>query len=1355
MNSDSHKTILLVEDMAIIAMAEANILKKNGFEVIIAYNGKEAVAVAIKNRELDLILMDIDLGRGMDGTEAAQKILQNREVPIVFLSNHTEKEIVEKTEKITSYGYVVKNSGETVLLASIKMAFKLFDAHTKRLESEKRLNLSLEGADIGLWDQNFTTQQVYRSDKWFSMLGYEPDHISGTLDFWKSIIHPDDYAYTMEAASKHEEGSSEIFKVEHRLKCKDGSYKWILNWGKISDRNKEGKPLRALGIHLNIDDRVKTEEALKQSEERLRFALEGNSDGIWDWNLKTGEVYFSPRYYLMLGYQPNEFLPSYTAWKDLLHPDDIESSEKKVLQSIEQLAPFSTEFRLKKKDGSYCWILARGKVAEKDSEGKALRITGSHTDINERKIAEESLRKNENKLQSIFKAAPIGIGVTSNRVLIEANERLCTMLGYTSEELIGKNARMLYPTQEEYEYVGNVKYGQIAKHGTGTVETRWIKKDGSIINILLSSTPINLQDLSGGITFTAFDISERKKVEEALKISLTKYQVLFDSFPLGITISDESGNIIESNKQAERLLGLSADEHSTRQIDGKEWRIIKTDGSPMQTEDYASVIALKENRLVENVQMGIVKDNNETTWINVTAAPIPLESYGVAIAYGDISELKRREEELQKSEQMFRHLFNNSPDAIFIIREDGKFVDANEVALKRYGYNLDELLTRTPNHLAPARLIEKIPEKFQNALIQPMHFEWVHIKKNGEEFPVEVHSKPIFINGRQHIFAEARDITDRKFAESALLESQQMLSSILNNIPIRVFWKDINSKYLGCNLPFALDAGFNSPEELYGKTDFDMGWKNEAELYRKDDKEVISSGIPRYDYEEPQTRANNEVGWLKTSKIPLKNINGEVIGILGTYEDITERKRTEEQLIKSEERYALAQSAAKIGSWDWNLVTDELTWSELVIPMFGFEKGEIKGTMNDFWSRLHPDDIPVIEEKVKATIEKNEDYDVDHRVIHPDGTVRWMHETGNVIRNEDGKPVRMLGVVQDITDRKKAEEQLKESEEKYRRFFEEDLSGVFVSTPEGKIKTCNQAYVNMMEYESVEEILSSRAEEHYSNPQERIDFLNLLREKRKLTDFEGGVITKKGKKLNTLENIIGIFDKDDNLVEFWGYVNDITEKKNAEVALKNAADEKEALHRELLHRVKNSFNLIKSLIYLERDKIKDESANRVLENLEMRIAALAQMYSILNASGVSEKINLGAYLKQVTESLALTYIDDYDKIKVHQSYDNIFTSPKNASSIGLIVNELLTNSLKYAFPNGKSGTITISLKSADGNANIIVSDDGVGVPEDFNIENAGGLGTQLVYMLTRQINGTITINKDKGVSYTISFPVDE
>ena len=371
MQTESGKSILLVEDMAIIAMAEANTLKKNGFNVKVAYNGNEAIKIASENPNLDLILMDIDLGKGMDGTEAAQIILKTHDIPIVFLSNHTEKEIVEKTEKITSYGYVVKNSGETVLIASIKMAFKLFDAHRLRLESEnkllesdhkfhtlekqiddviwtmdmnfrftyispsvekmhgytvdemmklnlqdylteesaqkaidvlgeeisaylkdkieknivtieidqrkkdgtvfpteirarflldehglpsgiigvsrdiskrylaekalrdseKTLNLALEGAQIGLWDQNFKTGKVLRSDLWATMLGYQPEELDSSIDFWKSHIHPDDLPATLVEAAKHEQGLTEFFKVQHRLKCKNGNYKWILNWG--------------------------------------------------------------------------------------------------------------------------------------------------------------------------------------------------------------------------------------------------------------------------------------------------------------------------------------------------------------------------------------------------------------------------------------------------------------------------------------------------------------------------------------------------------------------------------------------------------------------------------------------------------------------------------------------------------------------------------------------------------------------------------------------------------------------------------------------------------------------------------------------------------------------------------------------------------------------------------------------------------------------------------------------------------------------------------------------------------------------------------------------------------------------
>ena len=142
MKGDDRRTILLVEDEIIIAMAEKMILEKFGYVVFTAHSGEEAVSAFEKNPGIDLILMDINLGKGMDGTEAAAVILSRRDLPIVFLSSHVEQEIVEKTERITSYGYVVKSSSETVLRASIKMAFKLFEANRKEKEKELALRKS-------------------------------------------------------------------------------------------------------------------------------------------------------------------------------------------------------------------------------------------------------------------------------------------------------------------------------------------------------------------------------------------------------------------------------------------------------------------------------------------------------------------------------------------------------------------------------------------------------------------------------------------------------------------------------------------------------------------------------------------------------------------------------------------------------------------------------------------------------------------------------------------------------------------------------------------------------------------------------------------------------------------------------------------------------------------------------------------------------------------------------------------------------------------------------------------------------------------------------------------------------------
>lgn len=197
MGLKNHKTILLVEDEPVTAKLETKLLEKNGFHVIPADSGETAVESVRNNPGIDLIFMDIDLGSGIDGTEAAEIILKNNDIPLIFLSSHTEPEIVEKTENITSYGYLVKNTSETVLIASIKMAFRLFDAKKKEQEkeeilreSEKRfVELSIQSR-IMIWEVDADGLLVYVSEGSEIVLGYKPDEIIGRMHFYD--IHPDE-----------------------------------------------------------------------------------------------------------------------------------------------------------------------------------------------------------------------------------------------------------------------------------------------------------------------------------------------------------------------------------------------------------------------------------------------------------------------------------------------------------------------------------------------------------------------------------------------------------------------------------------------------------------------------------------------------------------------------------------------------------------------------------------------------------------------------------------------------------------------------------------------------------------------------------------------------------------------------------------------------------------------------------------------------------------------------------------------------------------------------------------------------------------------------------------------------------
>jgi PAS domain S-box-containing protein len=265
----------------------------------------------------------------------------------------------------------------------------------------------------------------------------------------------------------------------------------------------------------------------------------------------------------------------------------------------------------------------------------------------------------------------------------------------------------------------------------------------------------------------------------------------------------------------------------------------------------------------------------------------------------DITDRKRAEEELRESEGRYRMLFERS--AYGILTTDigtGRFVDANLSICRMLGYTKAELLQLGLADIHPKDSLDCLKSDIESQAGggQEVSHATSCLRKDGTVFYADIAGADTILHGRKCVVGFLMDVTDRKRAEEALRASQQIMEGILNAIPVRVFWKDKNLVYLGCNPIFARDAGFADPKDIIGKDDYQMGWRDQAEKYRSDDRQVIESGCPKLLLEEPQTTPEGDTITLLTSKTPLRSSEGEISGLLGTYMDITERQQAEEKL---------------------------------------------------------------------------------------------------------------------------------------------------------------------------------------------------------------------------------------------------------------------------------------------------------------------------------------------------------------------------------------------------------------------------------------------------------------------------
>ncbi len=316
----------------------------------------------------------------------------------------------------------------------------------------------------------------------------------------------------------------------------------------------------------DITDRKEADREQKKLKGQLSNAMEIAHLGHWEYDVESDLFTFNDQFYKIFrttAEQAGGYLMSSSEYaRRFVHPEDRDMVGEGIRKAIETSDPeFNRQLdhRILYADGEVGYITVRY-FAVKDDRGRTVGSYGVNQDITGRIRAHEALRESENKMKSIFRAAPVGIGVVIDRVLQDVNQVFCDITGYSRDELVGQSARIVYPTDEEYEHVGIEKYEQIKKKGTGAVDTRFERKDGRIVDVLLSSTPLNPADLSDGVTFTALDITERKQAERELINSEARFRDLAEMLPEAVFEADLEMNLRFVNQQAYAMFGYSKED---------------------------------------------------------------------------------------------------------------------------------------------------------------------------------------------------------------------------------------------------------------------------------------------------------------------------------------------------------------------------------------------------------------------------------------------------------------------------------------------------------------------------------------------------------------------------------------------------------------------------------------------------------------------------------------------------------------------------------------------------------------------------------------------------------------------------
>ncbi|MFA0833777.1 MAG: PAS domain S-box protein [Methanobacterium formicicum] len=1428
----------------------------------------------------DLILMDLITPDKQDIINTVFK-LKKLNIPVIFLVDNSDVTAIEKTRLIEPYVYLTKPFDAVGIKHAIELAIyknnmehSLAKSEKARMKSEETFSSLFETMTLGLVYQDSTGKVISANPAAEKILGLTIDEMNGRTSAdprWKSIhedgskFHGEDHP-SMVALKTGKKVKNVIMGIFNPEKNEN-------NWIKIDaiPQFKEGerRPYQVYTTFEDITSRKKAEDNQKTLSEQLQLALDAAKMGWWHYDPLNDISTYDDKYKEIFGVSGSE-CPNQEILK-LLHPDDIQGVWEKVTKALDPARPqpYSAEYRIYR-DQNIRWIEAHG-TATFEGEGDqkhATSLVGTVVDVTERKKIQENLIESRNKLNTVIESMNDAVFVSDvDGNFIDFNEAFATYHKFKSKEEVYRTLSEFTDYIDVYFEDGTLAPLDMwavprALRGEKVFDERYIlqrKDTGEKWWGSYSFGPI--KDENGEITGSVVvgrDITEIKKNEE-------KYQNALDNMMEGCQIISPDWRYIYLNEAAAKHAKLEKED-----LMGHTMMEVYPD--IVDTEMFSMLKGAMKERKSDQMENYFIYPDGTSRWFELRVFPVP---EGIFILSIDITDRKKAEKKFIESNKFNENIIDSMGDGFSILDVNGVHLNVNRALSQMTGFSREELIgTGLPHPYWPREETHNIQANLEKVLKGKLkEVELIFKRKNGERFPV-ILSPSILTDDEGKIsavFGTFKDISERKKLEMDLKESEQKFKMVADFTYDWEYWISPDKSLLYVSPSCERISGYK-PEEFQDDPELlvKITHPDDKKIILEHENELFTAKVNRY-IEFRIIRKNGEEIWISHNCQPIFTENGEFLGRRASNKDINDRKNAENALSESEHKFReLVENAAdalfvhdfdgnimdvnrqaieSLGytreellqmnvmdiELDFNLESAQKEWSKIEsekpLTLYGHQKRKngtdfpveirfagveindkklIMGLVRDITSiKKAEKELRESEEKYRYVVETASEgitlfdkrgtvigtnpkaleltgFDdvIDKNVTQIASKLKinsnealtafknvlsgksippeWEYvnrkgETKFVKANyspmkKDGKIEGIVLVLEDITDLKLREKALRENEQFLENIIENIPDVIFVKTAdELKFERVNKAAERIWGFNRDELIgktdydFFTRDEADFYTKKDR-EVLN----RKELQDILEETIHTKNQGERILHTKkIPLLDEKGHPNYLLGISEDITQRKMAERKIEKSLEEKDDLLREIHHRVNNNMQIISSMLNLQRSYVKEEESKDILKDSQSRVKSMAMIHEKLYISHDLSHINFKEYAEKLVSEIFYTYGVQIGTIERILNIEDVELNMETAIPLGLIINELVTNSLKFAFPH-ETGSITIELEVND-NHTLTVADDGIGLPQDFDLKKVDSLGLDLVNSLVNQLDGNITIDRSHGTKYHINF----